>query len=176
MKSRKRGPAPPVVRGPLATLRGLRLTFCSRRRSDLFTPPATRRAPRPRPPPRVAVGIGSRATCSPLQCPPTPSSAPLSRRCPLASPARGRPRVSTLRPAHPCTSSVGQPLGADHFFSRLVASSFSVSAELLLPRFGGPTIPLRDRRGRFVHFTHFTASFHLDVVSEAKVGPVFGPC
>ncbi len=30
---------------------------------------------------------------------------------------------------------VGQPLGADHFFSRLVLSSFSVSAELL-PRFG----------------------------------------
>ena len=35
MKSRKHGPAPPVVRGPLATLR---LTFCCRRRSDLFTP------------------------------------------------------------------------------------------------------------------------------------------
>ncbi len=55
MKSPKRGPAPPVVRGPLATLRGLRLTFCSRRRS----------------------------TCSPLQqlgVPPDPSSAPLSRR------------------------------------------------------------------------------------------------
>jgi hypothetical protein len=84
MKSRKRGPAPPVVCGPLATLRGLRLTFCSSRRSDLFTPPATRRAPRPpqarpspgsargiprpRPSPRVAVGIGSRNARLPGIC------------------------------------------------------------------------------------------------------------
>ncbi len=105
MKSRKRGPAPPVVRGPLATLRGLRLTFCSRGRSDLFTPPATRRGhrlpgdlftpavppdpleraplpalsagiPRPRPPPRVAVGIG------PVGC---------SRLGETALPFRGQP-------------------------------------------------------------------------------------
>ena len=113
MKSRKRGPAPPVVRGPVATLRGLRLTFCSRRRSDLFTPPATRRAPRPpraRPSPGAVRGIPrpqppSRVhapTCYPLHLvgfgqppPPNPSSAPLSRRVPrhpppAAAPARRR--------------------------------------------------------------------------------------
>jgi hypothetical protein len=113
MKSRKRGPAPPVVCGPLATLRGLRLTFCSRRCSDLLTPPATRRAPRPprpRPSPGAVRGIPrprplSRVhapTCSPLHLigfgqPPTPntSSASLSRRVPrhpppAAAPARRR--------------------------------------------------------------------------------------
>jgi hypothetical protein len=110
MKSLKRGPAPPVVRGLLATLRGLRLTFCSRRRSDLFTPRARlspgafRGIPRPRPPSRVHA-----PTCSPLQqldVPPDPlEQTPLPARS-AASPARGRPRVSTLRPAHPCTSSV----------------------------------------------------------------------
>ncbi len=65
MKSRKRGPAPPVVRGPLVL-----------GRADL-----------------------------PWASPDPLERAPLPARS-AASPARGRSRVSTLRPAHPCTSSV----------------------------------------------------------------------
>ncbi len=76
MKSRKRGPAPPVVCGSLATRPGRRppaaaLAFCSRRRSDLFTPPATRRAPRP---PRARPSPGA------VRWHPPPASAPARRR------------------------------------------------------------------------------------------------
>jgi hypothetical protein len=72
---------------------------------------------------------------------------------------------------------VGQPLGAP-FFSRLVNTSFSVSAELLLPPddSAAPTFRSAIAAQRRAARSRFTASFHLDVVSEAKVGPVFGPC
>ncbi len=62
-------------------------------------------------------------------------------RCPRPCTASRELEVRRRRPRQfPCvlqvfSPTVGQPLGEDHFFSRLVLSSFSVSAELL-PRFG----------------------------------------
>ncbi len=127
MKSRKRGPAPPAVRGPLATLRRLRLTFCSRRRSDLFTPPATQRTPRPslprpspgavrgiprpRPPPRVHA-----PTCSPLHLVGFGSRPPRTPR------ARPSPGVSRDIPRHrpPPRAAVGIGSGRSYKKRRLL--------------------------------------------------------
>ncbi len=44
-----------------------------------------------------------------------------------------------------------------------------------LPDETAAAVPQHNRRERG-RVRHFTASFHLDVVSEAKVGPVVGPC
>ena len=74
---------------------------------------------------------------------------------------------------------VGQPLGADNFFSRLSEHEFFCFTGVTSTAFRRPddsaAQTFRNRRGRFVLPLSFTASFHLDVVAEAKVGPVVGP-